>query len=148
MSGMKVFISYAAADMALAKQIGAGLKASGLQVWDPSDVFPGENWGTKLGEALESADAMVVLLTPNSVEAPNVTMEVGFALGNKEYKGRIVPVLAAPPEELPRETVPWILYRFNPLQFTQASADKDIQNLSQTLKAVMEGESLSNGLTH
>src|SRR2546427_13069892 len=104
---MKVFISHATTDTDLAKRIIDGLKASGFQVWDPSEVLPGDNWGAKLGEALEDSDAMVVLLTPNSLKSPNVTSEVGFALGNRNYKGRIIPVLAAPPNQLPREELPW-----------------------------------------
>src|SRR5438105_12167741 len=112
---MKVFISHAAADIDLAKHVADTLRQSGFQVWDAGDtsqVLPGDNWGEELAQALKESSAMVILLTPNSVKSPNVTFELGFALGNLDYKGRVIPVLAAPPEQLPMDQIPWVLRRF------------------------------------
>src|SRR5438132_5424756 len=120
---MKVFISHADADADLGKRVGDELRASGFQAWDISLVFPGDNLGTELGKALEESNAMVVLLTPNAVKSPNVTLEIGFALSNMNYKGRVIPVVAAPPEQLPREEIPWILNRFQMIQLPEADRD-------------------------
>src|ERR1041385_7394649 len=110
---MKVFISHSATDASLAKHVADALIESGFEVWDDtSQVLPGDNWGEKLAQALEESTAMIVLLTPNSVKSPNVTFELGFALGNRDYKGRVIPVLAATPEQLPIEQIPWVLRRF------------------------------------
>lgn len=109
---MKVFISHASADADLARQLASTLESSGFDVWDDSQILPGDNWGAKVAEALQEADAMVVLLTPESVRSPNVTREISFALGQSSYKGRVFSVIAAPPSDLPSEDIPWVLGRF------------------------------------
>ncbi|MGH8499530.1 MAG: toll/interleukin-1 receptor domain-containing protein, partial [Methylococcales bacterium] len=94
---MQVFISHASTDAQLAKRIANVLRESGLKVWDDAQILPGDNWGAKLADALQESDAMVVLLTPNSVGSPNLSYEVGYALGKLDYKGRLIPVIVAPP---------------------------------------------------
>ena len=41
---MKIFVSHALADQELASQVAEGLQASGFQVWDESQILPGDNW--------------------------------------------------------------------------------------------------------
>lgn len=133
---MKVFISSSVLDADLAHHISAGLKALGFQVWDPTDLFPGDNWGLKLGEALEESDAMVVLLTPHSLRSTNVTSEVSFALGNQRYNGRVISVLAAPAEQLPYKAIPWILTHFPMIQLEETNGDENgLQKIAQALRA-------------
>ena len=127
---MKVFISHAFADNDLARRVAEALRSSGFQVWDESQVLPGDNWGEKLGEALRESEAMVILLTPDSLQAPNVTYELGYALGKKDFKGRVVPVLAAPPEQLPRENIPWVLRKFHMINL----AEEGLQRIAQALE--------------
>jgi len=103
---MKVYISHSSAEQKLASDISEWLVGmEGLEVFDPaSDILPGDNWASVISEALSSSEAMVVLLSPDAVESPNVIHEIGFALGSPNYKGRIVPVLARPTDD-----VPWYL---------------------------------------
>jgi len=122
---MKVFISHASTDTPLAKRVAAVLRESGFQVWDDTEIFPGENWAAKLAEALQESDAMVVLLTPDSLRSPNVTYEVGYALGKANYKGRVVPVIAAPPEQVPKESIPWVLYKFQMIHLPGPERDEE-----------------------
>ena len=49
---MKVFISRASTDAKLAKRVADVLKEAGFEVWDDTQILPGENWGEKLAEAL------------------------------------------------------------------------------------------------
>ena len=136
---MKVFISHADADADLAKRVADTLKKSGFQVWDAGDnsqVLPGDNWGEKLAQALEESNAMVILLTPNSVKSPNVTYELSFALGNRNYEGRVIPVLAVPPEQLPMDQIPWILGRFQMIHLPDEERDgQAIQQIAYALRA-------------
>jgi hypothetical protein len=136
---MKVFISHSDADADLAKRVADTLKRSGFQVWDAGDnsqVLPGDNWGEKLAQALEESSAMVILLTPNSVKSPHVTHELSFALGNTNYKGRVIPVLAAPPEQLPMDQIPWILGHFQMIRLLDEERDgKAIQQIADALLA-------------
>jgi hypothetical protein len=131
---MKVFISYAFADQDLARRVADALKSSGFQVWDLSQVLPGDNWGELLGKALQESNAMVVLLTPNALDAPNVRFEISYALGKQDYEGRVVPVFTVPPEQLPRDKIPWVLTKFRTVNLTEAGPDEGIKKIAQVLQ--------------
>ncbi len=131
---MKVFISHAAADEELARGVADSLKSSGFLVWDISEVLPGDNWGEQLAEALKESDAMVVLLTPDAVRAANVTSEIGYALGQRQYKGRLIPVIAASPDLLPREEIPWVLTRMKPISVAGADREKGLRQIAEALR--------------
>ena len=132
---MKVFISHAATDAKLAKRVAHVLREAGFQVWDETQILPGDNWGTQLAEALQESEAMVVLLTPNSLHSPNLSHEVGYALGKKGYKDRVIPVLAASPEQLPKEDIPWILHKFHIIQLQDQEQDEEgLRSIAQALQ--------------
>ena len=135
---MKVFISHASTDAKLAKRVAHVLREAGFKVWDETQILPGDNWGTQLAEALQESEAMVVLLTPNSLHSPNLSHEVGYALGKEGYKGRVIPVLAAPPEQLPKEDIPWILHKFHIIQLQDQ--EKDEEGLRSIAQALQEAE--------
>ncbi|NJL44794.1 MAG: toll/interleukin-1 receptor domain-containing protein [Leptolyngbyaceae cyanobacterium SM2_3_12] len=138
---MKVFISYSSADIKLAKRVANTLREAGFQVWDDSQILPGENWGASLGKALEESDAMVVLLTPSSVHSASIFHEVGYALGKQEYKGRLIPVIAASSEQLDSREIPWVLnlQQFKTIRLPNlAEDDEGLKQITQALKAVAE----------
>ena len=135
---MKVFISHASTDSKLAKRVAHVLREAGFQVWDETQILPGDNWGTQLAEALQESEAMVVLLTPNSLHSPNLIHEVGYALGKAGYNGRVIPVLAASPEQLPKEDIPWILHKFHIIQLQDQ--EKDEEGLRSIAQALQEAE--------
>ena len=56
---------------------------------------------------MDAADALVVLLSPEAAQSPNLTFEVGYALGAKRFANRVIPVMVRPTVEMP-----WILERF------------------------------------
>jgi hypothetical protein len=131
---MKIFISHSFADQELADRVAAGLKASGFQVWDESEVLPGDNWGEKLAQALQDADAMVVLLTPASLRSAKVSHELSYALGKKNYKGRVVPVLAAPPEQLPHDRIPWVLSKFRTVNLVETGPEEGVKQIAEVVR--------------
>jgi hypothetical protein len=132
---MQVFISHAATDAKLAKRIADVLREAGLQVWDDTQILPGDNWGAKLAEALQESDAMVVLLTPNSVGSPNLNYEVGYALGKSDYKGRLIPVIAAPLGQLPKEDIPWVFHKLQMIHLSDPEKDEEgLRKIAQVLK--------------
>jgi hypothetical protein len=112
---MRVFLSYAHADEKLARKLGDQLVEKGFHVWDPKrEILPGDNWARELGDALERSDAVVVILSPDSVKSEWVKREIQFAIGDPKKEGRLFPVLARRPSE-----VPWILKRLNVLDASQ-----------------------------
>ena len=109
---MQVFLSYSVADRDFARQLGSQLSKRGCEVWDPTDqLFPGDNWPLKIGEALQESKAMVVLLSPDSMKSEWVRSEIQYALGSRNYERRLFPVLVRPTQE-----IPWILSKFQILR--------------------------------
>ena len=92
-----VFISYAHSDLAVARQVAAQLEDAGNKVWFADDaVFPGENLMLEVGKALEKSDAMVVLISPESMKSDWVRQDIKFALSAPQYRGRLIPVIVKP----------------------------------------------------
>ncbi len=74
------------------------LKRRGVQPWlDAEDLIPGQNWEVEIPKALLSSDAIVICLTPNSVDKEGyVQKEIKFALDKamEMPDGRIFIILA------------------------------------------------------
>jgi hypothetical protein len=105
---MKVFLSYAPSDRKVAKELAAHLEKAGHNVWFADDaLFPGQNIALETGKALDRSEAMVVLLSPEALKSGSVQQEIGFALGAPQFRGRLIPVMVKPTDD-----IPWILKKF------------------------------------
>jgi hypothetical protein len=123
---MKVFISYSDADKKWADALRSGLTDAGFEVTVPADdIEPGENWHLELGKALDRANAMVVLLSPDSVASRHIRAEIEFALVSPHFRDRLIPVLVKPTDD-----VPWILRK---QRFIRAT-----KNVDETVHRVVE----------
>ncbi len=112
---MKVFISYSGPDEKWADLLRTALSKYDVEAWDPaSQIAPGENWGLKYGKALENADAVVVLLSPDSVKSDWVRHEIQYALSSPQFRDRLIPVVVRPTEE-----IPWILRKLKVIRATK-----------------------------
>lgn len=133
---MKIFLSYANRDAALARRMAEGLRREGLNVWlAEEEILPGDNWGERVSHALAECDAMVALLTSHTDES-NVSWEIGYALGNKAYRHRVVPVLVGTETQALHETLPWILERFRVLRLPKPEhAEETVREIAETLAA-------------
>ncbi|MEH1969666.1 toll/interleukin-1 receptor domain-containing protein [Nostoc sp.] len=136
---MKVFISHTFTenDTKLARRIADALRNADFQVLNDTEIFPGDNWAELIANELRESDAMVVLLTPNSVDSPYINAEVGYALGQQGYKGRVIPVLAAPSEQVSELElkIPWILKKFGMIYISNLEHDEEgLRNITQALK--------------
>jgi len=89
----RVFLSHSGADAAWVKYIAQHAQAIGVQPYlFEHDPQPGRSVSSKVKQAIEAADAVVVLLTGNSRASTYVQQEIGYA----EAKGKlIVPLLQA-----------------------------------------------------
>lgn len=131
---MKIFLSHAQRDAALAQKIAHGLRQEGLQVWLPEEeLLPGDNWAEGTTRALDECDSMVTLLTPNAAQSGNVQWEMGYALGNKAYRKRVIPIVVGSEAE---SLLPWILERFQVVRIKSADdADQAIHEIAGQLLA-------------
>lgn len=107
---MKVFISHTTSDTSFAKELAQALKDAGLEPWLAEwALLPGDNWGEAIGRGLSEADAMVVLLTPESMQNRWVRNEIMYAVGEERFEGRLLPVVIGSENDLPAEQMPWVL---------------------------------------
>jgi hypothetical protein len=110
---LKVFLSYANTDREPARRISDHLKQAGLEVWDAErELLPGSDWAASLQEALDTSQAMVVLVSPESVESRQVAREIEYALGARHMSGRLIPVLLRSTREMP-----WILRELKMIRY-------------------------------
>ena len=106
-----VFLSHGLAEAGLAQELAQALSHEGFHVSEPSTrVLQGGNFAASIASALETADRMVVLLTPNSVKSPLLQNEIAYALKRLRFKDRVVPVITGN-----IQSYPWILRQMNPI---------------------------------
>jgi len=126
---MKIFLSHTQTDEKWAVALRSALMAAGFVVWNPdTDLLPGANWYLEVGKALERSDAMIVLISPDSVKSQAVLSEIEYALGSPQFRGRLIPVLLRPTED-----IPWILRR---LQLVRAT--KDVPETVERIAAALD----------
>ena len=125
----KVFISSAASDAPLARELTVLLEAAGVDAWNPTmETLPGTNVSAELGRALDQAEAVVVLVSPAAMKSPGVRREIQFALGEERFQDRLIPVLA---KETPSEAIPWILHK---LHWAKGDAEKVADQVLKALR--------------
>jgi hypothetical protein len=123
--GVGVFISYAARDAKWASEFWTHLKALGVEAWfDRAELLPGDNYHTELGRALESSDALLVLVSPASAVSESVRREVQFALGSERFENRVIPVIVEPAKRMP-----WILSSFQAVSGGPAEAAQQVAHI-------------------
>jgi hypothetical protein len=95
-----IFLSYSRKDKGIAEQLENQLKAAGYEMWiDFEGIRGGDLWREAIVKAIDQADALVVLLSPNSAQSDNVCTELVLATENKT---RIVPVdISTPRTSIP-----------------------------------------------
>ena len=76
----QVFISYSRRDADVVESIVSELEAAGIDVWlDREDITAGKQWRKQIVEAIDTADAFVLNLSPNSAASDNVLKELNLA---------------------------------------------------------------------
>lgn len=102
---MRVYISHSTDDRELLGELVKQLEAEGFDVFrDDQDIEPGENWAAKVAKAIESSQAMIVLLTENAASSPWVQHDIQYALTSLRYKNRLITLVVDKSAK-----IPWIL---------------------------------------
>ncbi len=135
---MQIFISHSHNDENVAQKVASWLRAYGLDVWEASnEILPGDNWAAKISQGLQESNAMVVLLTPESLKSTWVRRDIEYALGSKRYRQRLIPVLVDPDQAIAETDIPWILKRLNIINLTKHETEEDgIRRIADTLLEV------------
>jgi TIR domain len=99
---MKTYLSYARPDQDLAKELYDSLQKAGHEVWfDEYELDPGYVWGRRIDKALKTSQAMIVLISPDSMNSKEVRREIGYALVTQNFAFRVLPVYVKPTDHVP-----------------------------------------------
>jgi nucleoid DNA-binding protein len=140
---MNIFISHVQQDRDYASTLRKALKNAGLSVWEPESLQPGENWRLRSGEALEKADVVIVVLSPESSSSEWLRKEIEFAISSPRLKGHVIPVLRRPARD-----IPWILRELPQWMEEQhpVVAAKRIASALKVINADVEDRRKQNGI--
>jgi hypothetical protein len=98
-----VFISYSTEDSVFAELVKMKLNAVNIDVWmDQANLNAGEEWRNEIDLGIINADAVVLIITPESCKSSYVTYEWAFAIGRKK---KVIPVLYKAADIHPRISV-------------------------------------------
>jgi hypothetical protein len=118
-NAMRIFISHSASDSAFADAMCSALTREGYRVWNPErELLPGDNWLLEAGRALERADAVVLLLSPESIDSAFAKYQFQYVIAHAKFEHRVFPVILAPHHG----KVPWV---FKDLAIDARNTDAD-----------------------
>src|SRR5262245_3431180 len=91
---LKVFISYSRKDIVFANGLAASLNKAGFDpLVDRESIEPGEPWQQRLAHLLVQADAVVFIISPDSVRSPHCVWETDEA---ERLSKRLLPIAYRP----------------------------------------------------
>ena len=80
---------------------------------------------------------MVVLLTPDALRSSWAQRDIEYALGERGYRKRLIPVLVGDPKDLPKEDLPWMLRHLRMIKLAEhAKEEEGIRQMAQVLLEV------------
>ncbi len=135
----RIFISYAREYEGFARKLATSLSTDGASVWlDVKDIPAGMNWSSAIQDGLDTADLMIVVITPESMASQNVEHEWQYFFDEKKP---VIPILLVPVEKPHYQ-----LRRSQYIDFHQEDYDTAYQKLltELTAKGVRLWSSLTN----
>jgi hypothetical protein len=89
-----IFVSYSRKDESLARRLAASLSDLNADIWiDVDDIPAGKKWSSAIQQGLDSADLMILVISPDSMASHNVEDEWQYFLDSRKP---VIPVLARP----------------------------------------------------
>ena len=129
---MKIFVSHASSDRAAASDLGRELRLQGYIVWDSSRIEPGQNPSAAAANAMETADALLVLWSTKSSKSLWVRRELEYALARPQFEDRVILVAL---ESGVQETAPWVMRR---LWTVQGNAQRGWASVIEAVKGLSD----------
>ena len=114
---MKVFISHTSRDKDIARELSIELKKNNIYTFIDESLVPGSQIKRNISASLESADAIIAILSKHSFSSEWVRKEIDEALFNEKFKDKFFPVLLSnSSEDLSR--LPWVLQKIHHLMLS------------------------------
>jgi TolB-like protein len=125
----EVFISYASHDTAVANDVAAALEGQSLKCWiAPRDVTPGAHYASEIVHAIDSAKAIILILSLDAATSPHVLREIERATSKRHP----VVTLRLDQAPLPAE----FEYFLNTSQWLDASSGEATRMMPKLVAAV------------
>ncbi|MEW8681751.1 MAG: TIR domain-containing protein [Candidatus Thiodiazotropha endolucinida] len=125
-----IFISYSRVDTDFVVKLRESLTQRDFQVWVDQDSIPyAVEWRPEIQQAIDSAQAVIFVISPESAASAECEKEINYALLN--YK-RLIPIVYRPvdPSQVPQQ-----LRKLNWLPFDQGEAFTDgLEKLIETIE--------------
>src|SRR5262249_23166868 len=139
---LKIFISYSRKDEDFAQDLLEGLEATGFEPYlDKHDIAAGEDWETRLGRLIETADTVVFVISPDAVASKRCAWEVDCTIDRKK---RLLPIVWRRVEEA---QIPPRLKRLNYIFFDRPlSFGASLRALATALKTDIVGSRVTRVL--
>jgi hypothetical protein len=130
-----VFISYSRKDKEFAEKLVTALEAEGRDVWiDYEDIPFASEWWDEICGGIESSEAAVFIISPDSLESKVCGLEVNYAIKNKK---RLIPILYR--EAKDRSNVPTEISHLNWIYFNTPDVfDQSYRKLLETVDTDLE----------
>ncbi len=112
----EVFLSHAARNRRFATRLATTLRAAGVPVWySRTHLVGAQQWHDEIGRALARCDWFLLLLSPAAVDSEWVKRELLYALNDKRYKSRILPIVY---QNCDMNRLSWTLGSYQHIDFT------------------------------
>jgi len=121
MMPIEVFISHSDRDRQFVSDVVDILRRHGIPIWySRTNLIGSQQWHDEIGAALRRCDWFVIILSPNSLESIWVKRELYFALRQKRFDNKIIPLLYQPCDY---EQFSWTLSGYQIVDFTHSFED-------------------------
>ena len=106
MQPAEVFLSHASEDSPMPQKLATTLARHGVPVFfSPVNITGAQQWQNEILGALQRCDWFVVILSPNAINSMWVRREVAYALQDRRYEDRIIPLKYI---DCPLESLQWL----------------------------------------
>jgi hypothetical protein len=126
----QVFTSYSRRDTEVVDTIAGKMSQAGISVWiDREAIKAGNTWRVQIVQAIDTCNAFVLMLSPNSAASDNVRKEIDLS----QDSGRTIFAVMLEPTKIPAE----IRYQLAGLQFIDVQMlgfDEAVHQLIETVK--------------
>jgi WD40 repeat protein len=119
-----VFISYSRSDQQFTKRLHKILLTYGKKVWvDWEGIPPSAEWLDQIQQAIRSADAVIFIISPDSISSETCRKEIEYAdLHNK----KVIPILY---RDIRAESAPISIRKLNWISWREEDHDENIPEL-------------------
>jgi formylglycine-generating enzyme required for sulfatase activity len=129
---LRVFVSHAGEDTAIAEQLARDLRAEGADVWlDATHLGPGD-FVARISRAMEQRDVLVLVLSPAAVHSQWVPDEMNAAIVRSK-QGLMHPPVIVVVRTVPVENIPALWTIYNRIDCSR-SYDEGLQLLYRSLQ--------------